>query len=205
MKKSNVLKFSGQKESDNIETIPGLNDTLKEWLETLSMPFESHSTTIENFEFQSRSGFIAHRHNCGGLDLMALSDVASLMGSGEHFGTVIEQWTEKAWDYNREYVAKENPTVDAESDEFYDLTYSASSGDYDAIAWRVRVMYEGNGVLRIYTMFDKDAPYFRFDSDCQLETEIRFKTISGLERQLKALTKKVEDSQNESKITKKTA
>lgn len=205
MTKSKVLKFQGIKELDNIETHEGLNEVIKTWLESLTMPFEAQSESIENFEFRSRDGFSAHRHNCGGLDLIAITDIAGMMGSGSHFGTAIESWVESNWDNTRNDLIKDNPEMDHESDEFYDLVYQSCSGDYDTVAWRVRVMYEGLGVLKIYAMYDKDAPYFRFNSPVLFETEVRFKTLSGLERQLNALTKKVEASQDESKIIAKRA
>lgn len=202
------LKFSGIKETDNVETHEGLRETIREFLENLSHPFESQTYSVDEFEFKRRDGFIPHRHNCGGLDLLAITDVAGLMGSGEHFGTKIESWTEKQWDDARDDLKKQaddaGEEVDTDSEEFYDSVYEYCSGDYSAIGWKVRVMYEGNGVLKVYAGFDKDAPYFREGLN-DFEAEIKFRTISGLARKLQALAKKVEASQNETKENKKTA
>lgn len=196
---SRVLKFNYDKETDNIETVQGLNDAVQSWLDSLSMPFDAVAS-IENFEFRSRDGFSAHSHNRGGQDLICITSIAYLMGSGEHLGLSIEDWTEKQWDETRKHVKQNQPELDTDSDAFYDATYEACTGDYDCIAWRVRVMYEGQGVLRVYAGYDFDAPYFRWNKSPSFETEIRFKTISGLNRQLKALTKKLEASQNETKL-----
>jgi hypothetical protein len=202
----NLIKFDAyNKELDNVETVQGLNETLKEWLESLSMPFEVQTQSLENFEFRRRDGFIPHSHNRGGLDLIGITDISGLMGSGSHFGTAIESWVETSWDDTRNDLIKDNPKMDHESDEFFDLVYQSCSGDYDTVAWRVRVMYEGNGVLSIYAGYDKDAPYFRWNDGVSFETQLTFKTISGLKRQLKALTKKVEDSQNETEKKQKKA
>lgn len=210
MKNSNVLKFSGLKETDNVETVEGLAETIKDWLETLATPFDGYSTSIEPFEFRSRDGFAAHSHNKGGFDLFTMTSISHLVGSGEHFGLKIESWVEESWNRANEAVAESDPELHAASntdkgrDAFFDAVYEYCQDDYETVAWKVRVMYEGNGVLKVYAGFDKDAPYFREGLN-DFEAEIKFRTISGLERKLKALTKKVEASQNEAKKSKKTA
>lgn len=188
------------KDHDNVETVKGLNAALKSWLETLSMPFDGYNKSIENFEFRSRDGFAAHSHNRGGLDLFIQTNVSYLMGSGEHFGLEIESWTEKSWDNARaELLTRdEYKNMDTDSDEFFDAVYEYCNDEYEGIAWRVRVMYEGQGVLRIYAGYDKDAPYYRWSGAELFEAEVNFKNIPELKRKLRALTKKVEDSQNES-------
>lgn len=205
-----TLKFSGFKETDNFETL-NLDATIRDWLETVKLPFEPSTKNIEAFEFRRRDGFIPHSHNCGGLDLFADTTVAYLMGSGEHFGTVIEQWTEDAWDDARkdllERATEDGETVDVDSDEFYDDTYRYCSDEYLGIAWRVRVMYEGNGRLTVYAGYDTDAPYYRFRGKFAhlFEETIQFKTLSGLKRQLERMTKRLEASQDTAKQTKKGA
>lgn len=205
------LKFSGIKETDNFETVEGLDAVLRDWLDSLTEPFEPQSKSVDAFEFKRRDGFIPHRHNCGGLDMILITDVSSLIGSGYHFGLKIEQWVDDQWNQANEEIAKDEPELHAASntdkgrDAFFDRVYEYCSGDYSAIAWRVRCMYEGNGVLKIYAGYDKDAPYFRWSGEVDFETEVRFKTLSGLKRQLDRLTKKVVASQDEAKKTKKSA
>lgn len=198
------LKFSADKETDNFET-QKLDEVIREWLDGLSMPFEGWGLSVEAFEFRRRDGFIPHSHNRGGLDLFIQTTVSSLMGSGEHFGTAIEQWTEDSWDAARkdllEQAKERGETVDTDSDSFYDDTYSYCNDDYEGVAWRVRVMYEGNGRLTVYAGYDTDAPYYRFSGEYShlFEQSITFKTLSGLKRQLERMTKKLEASQNEVK------
>lgn len=203
------LKFTGMRESDNFETHE-FETIVREWLETVSMPFEA-SVKVEPFEFRRRDGFIPHSHNMGGLDLYTITDVAGLMGSGSHFGTAIEQWTENSWDAARkdllEQAKERGETVDVDSETFYDETYQYCSNEYETVAWRVRVMYEGNGKLTVFAGYDTDAPYFRFSGPYSslFEQSVNFKTLSGLKRQLERMTKKLEASQNEVKQKTKKA
>lgn len=191
-----ALKFTGEKQTDNIETVSELNDTLKEWLETIDMPFDDVSElSIENFEFRSRDGFSAHSHNKGGLDLITVTTIDRLVGSGEQSGLEIEKWVDTQYDETYKQVVEDNPTLDSQSDEFYNELDASFCNDYDAVAYRIRAMYEGDGVLRIYSGYDKDAPYFRFKGAVSFEVEIKFKTISGLKRQLKAVKNKLEKAQ----------
>lgn len=200
------LKFSGIKETDNFETVEGMDEILRDWLEGLTEPFEPQSKSIDAFEFKRRDGFIPHRHNCGGLDLLVISHVAGLMGSGSHFGLKIEQWVEDSWDNARAELKRQaeerGETVDTDSDSFFDDVYQYCSNDYETIGWRVRCMYEGNGVLMVYVGYDKDAPYFRWNDVAEFKAKITFKTLSGLKRQLDRLSKKVVESQNEPKKLK---
>lgn len=197
------IKFGTDKETDNIETL-GADQVIRDFFDSLKMPFDGDMTSIEGFEFKRRDGFIPHSHNRGGFDLFTQTTVSRLMGSGEHFGTAIEQWTEDSWDEGRKHVKESSPELDPDSDEFYDATYSACSGDYDGIAWRVRVMYEGNGKLSVFAGYDTDAPYYRFSGKFSslFEQTITFKTLSGLERQLQRMVKKLEASQDAVKTAK---
>ena len=199
MKKSNAIEFTAIKETDNIETVKGLNNVLKLWLDSLSAPFEVEDSSIENFEFKSRDGFSANRHNHGGLDLIAITSISSLMGSGEHVGTEIEAWVQQSWNDTYAEIEKDYPNLDTDSETFYDLVYENCSDSYSTVAWRVRVMYEGNGVLCIHAGYDKDAPYFRWNGKPSFEKEVKFKSLSDLDSQLASLTKEVIDSQNDTK------
>ena len=178
---------------DNIDSVPELKETVRDWLENITHPFESYATQIEELEYKRRDGFIPHSWNNGGLDLILISDIGGLVGSGEHFGLSIESWVDGHYNEACENAIKEG-LVDG-SDDYYEHVDANTRSEYDAVAYRIRVMYEGEGVLKVYAGYDKDAPYFRWNSKDEFETEINFKTISGLKRQLKALTKKVEAAQ----------
>lgn len=205
-----ILKFGFDKETDNFETLQ-LEETIKEWLESIAAPFEGYNESIEAFEFKRRDGFIPHSHNRGGLDYFIQTTVAYLMASGDHFGTAIEQWTEDAWDDTHKHVSEwykeRKEKIDEKSDLFHDAVYESCNGDYDGVAWRIRVMYEGQGKLTVFAGYDTDAPYYRFSGKFAsiFEQTIHFKTLKGLARQLKQMTKAVEESQNEAKKEKKRA
>ena len=65
-------------------------------------------------------------------------------------------------------------------------------GEYNEVAFRVRAMYEGNGVLKVFVGFDYDAPYFRWKNSAKKEYEIKFKTLKDLEKKLNKLLKQIE-------------
>lgn len=178
---------------DNVET-KGLLPTIQNFLKSISLPFEA-SKEIEALEFISRDGFSAHDHNRGGMDLFSTTTVAYLIGSGEHCGTAIELDVEDSWDSSRNDIIKDNPELDLEGDELFDRVYESCNDDYSGMAYRVRVMYEGNGVLCVYSGYDTDAPYYRWNNKPDFNTKVKFKTKTELKRKLKALVKRIEKSQ----------
>lgn len=192
-----TLKFeSTSKESDNIETVDGLKEVIVDWLESLDDPFHGDGNqSIDDLEFRSRDGFLANHYNRGGVDLINITSISHLIGSGHHLGLSIEDWVSESEEANFKFVKESHPEMDTESEEFHNKVYEMGLDDYDTVAWRIRVMYEGSGVLCVYAGYDKDAPYFRWNSKSDVNFEIKFKTLSGLKRQLKALSKKIEGAQ----------
>jgi hypothetical protein len=195
MKKSNTLKFSSNKEDDNIETVLGINDIIKEWLKSIELPFESQNTSIKNFEFKNQLGFIPQKHNRGGLDLIAISDIAYITVSDKHIGLPINSWIDDWLNEIDKIIALYYPELHPKTNEFSDKVQKYCNDNHLFIVWRVRAMYAGNGVLRIYAGFDKDIRYLRWNSEADFKAKIHFKTLSGLKRQLSRLTKKIEKSQ----------
>ena len=188
--------FDRYKESlneDTIDSIPDLKETIKDWLETIKEPFESYHKSIEELEYLRRDGFIPHSWNKGGLDLISITDIRSLVGSGYHCGLSIQDWVDDQYNEACENAIKEG--LEDGTEEFYDHVDECTSSEYDAIAYRIRVMYEGESVLKIYTGYDKDAPYFRFKGKVDLDLEVNFKSIPELKKKLAKLTKKVEKNQ----------
>lgn len=194
-----ALKFGLHKESDNVETM-SLIPVIQEFLEEITPAFEGYnSDQISEFEFKSRSGFWAHDHNRGGLDLIVINDLRGLMGSGEYMGLKIEKQVNKDYETLWNDIKQDNPELNEENEKdlekLYELVDEAGSCEYQSIAWRVRVMYEGNGVLMVYAGYDFDAPYFRWGNAADFEHKIEFKTLKGLKTQLKKLVSKIEKSQ----------
>lgn len=179
-----------EKSEDNIETVAGLKEALTDWIQSLSQPFNDGNIQVEELEYLSRSGFFAHSHNRGGVDLINITSRSFLIGSGEHFGLIIEDQITESENEDYKRIKEENPK--ASDEEISDMVYESGQDDYESVAFRVRAMYEGDGVVCIHAGYDNDAPYFRWSGKTHFEKEIKFKTISGLKRQLKALTKKVE-------------
>lgn len=174
------------KENDNVNTVLGLKETIQEWLESLEMPFEGwDKPRIDELEFESRDGFHANSWNRGGLDLFHVTDIRSLTGSGEHIGLSIENWVNEQHEEScKDALAK---GLKEQTEEFYDFVDERTGGEYDCVAYRIRVMYEGNGVLKIYAGYDKDAPYFRWREKAEVEHEINFKSIKELKKKLAKL------------------
>lgn len=182
------------KSVDTVDTVPGLKNALMEFVESIPLPFEDdYNREPEELEYQSRDGFGAHSHNRGGIDRLAVSNIRYLVGGGTHYGLKIEEHVQESYDETADLVEKENPKL--EGDELYQAVDEAFDSEYDAVAYRIRVMYEGQGVVRVYAGYDLDAPYFRWNNAADFEAEIKFNTISGLKRQLKALITKIVKAQ----------
>jgi hypothetical protein len=107
-------------------------------------------------------------------------------------GLKISNWVNEQYDETYKNVVTENPSLETDSNAFYEALDSSFCSDYDTVAFRVRAMYEGSGLLVVHVGYDKDAPYFRWSCKAHQEIEIKFKTIAGLKRKLKALIKKIE-------------
>lgn len=195
------IKFGYNKETDNVETLD-LLPIIRNFLENISEPFETYLTKddqLSELEFKSMSGFLAHGHNRGGMDLIVITDVMSLVASGAHMGLSVENKINKDYDEAWEDAKNEHPELSEDKQEdleqLHNYVDELTSGEYNQIAWRVRVMYEGQGVLKIYAGYDFDAPYFRWNSAAQFEAIINFKTLTGLESKLNKLISKIEKTQ----------
>lgn len=180
------------KNLDNVET-KKLLPLIKEFLEKVDINFETQQTMLEPFEFRSYSGFAAYDHNRGGMDLIAITNDAYLLGSGTHFGTSIEKHVQDSHDSAAKQVLEDYPNLKDGSDEFYEKLDEILMDDYSGQAFRVRVMYEGNNVLRVYAGWDHDAPYFRWSNSPEFKKTIKFKNKRDLKAKLNKLLKKIGD------------
>lgn len=185
-----------EKSNDNIETVIGLKEALEEFMDSVKEnvnPFsETFTSEINELPWESYDGFRAHNHNRGGLDFISIDSIDRLVGSGDHMGLKISEWVNDQYDETYKNVVTENPTLKTDSNDFYEALDSSFCSEYDTVAFRVRAMYEGEGLLVVHIGYDKDAPYFRWSEKSHQEIEIKFKTIAGLKRKLKALIKKIE-------------
>jgi hypothetical protein len=173
------------KHLDNIETVKGLKPTLKSFIDSIESPFEFNDyNQINELEWESRSGFIAHSHNRGGYDFISLCDVYS--SQGYTLGKQTNKKINDIVDYNFKSIKKDNPEMT--DDDIHDAMHNESS-EYDDIAFRVRAMYEGDNVLMVYMGYDFDAPYFRWNTKADKTKKIKFKDIKDLRTKLTKLKK----------------
>lgn len=179
-----------------LDQLPEYESVIRDWLESLNTLDEAGTQRIEALEYRSRDGFWAASHNHGGLDLEYWTDLRTLVGSGnvpEYMQSAVDRCQEEA----ENFIKEQGLSRDKESD--IERIYEIEDAHLEDVAWfGVRCMYEGetNGthVLKVYVGANVSEYYGAFGSGSVdlYETEIRFKTASGLTRKLKAITKKVE-------------
>lgn len=189
MSKLKRIQFSGNKYyGDNFDDISGLKEVCRDFLNNvMNNDHRLYGSNIDELEYKSRDGFIAYNHNCGGLDLITIHYMIDIQYEG--LGTSQDEKIEKLINEKLNMVKRENFE---NSEVFEQAQDDIFCSVYDAIGLRIRIMYQGNGVLKIYTEVDFDAPYFRFRDQASQTYEIKFKTIAGLKTQLKKITKKID-------------
>jgi hypothetical protein len=181
--------------ADNVET-QKLYPILEDFLSKIKLPFDDaygRAELISKLEFRSRDGFTPFAHNQGGMDLLAVTDDFSLVASGEYIGLKIETQVQANYDSAWKEVQENYPELseDAKLEKLDDQLRD----DYSGVAYRVRVMYEGAGVLMVYAGYDDDAPYFRWTNAADVELKIKFKNKRELKTKLGAALKKIEAAQ----------
>jgi len=169
------------RETDNVDT-KGLLPTFRQFVESIDMPVDGFVVEVKDMEWQRRDGFIPADHNRGGIDLIVVTDIASMIGSGTHTGTTIDEFCEKEYWGCYEYVKANNPELDEE--EILDTTDGIMSDDYCHLAWRVRIMYNGNNQVSVYVGWDTDGPYFRWKRQHDSEYQIQFTDSQDLTKKL---------------------
>lgn len=163
--------------------LPVLESFMKKIQSEISDPF--YHDKIQELEFISRSGFSAHGHNRGGLDLIAFTDVGSCYGGGYDYSDATEQW-QNAFDQ----IKAENKELS--EDDVFEKTLEYCSNEYMTMAYRVRVMYEGENQVCVHFGWDHDAPYFRWRNNAE-QIEITFTSKRDLAKKLNAIVKQVLD------------
>ena len=167
------------KQHDNIDTVKGLKATLETWLEKISTPWDN--CVIEEFEYQSRDGFIAYDSNRGGFDLISVESVPFIFDSYRY---CVQDKIDKLMQDTINLYKEENPNT---SDEDIELDIMNYADCYDDIAWRIRVFYRGFNTIEIFVGYDFDAPYFRGIEHDTFETTITFERLPDLQWQLESV------------------
>lgn len=198
---------------------PALHKAIRTWISTLEMDPQSiafDSLDIEEIECRSRDGFYRAIHNFGGFDATLLSDVRDCQDSGPNLKEIdrqIQQARVEAvqWFKDQAFIGLENLTdSQIEYSNLYDLGRGDLAEQLDEVErewmdspvrWGVRAMYEGTDergthTLMIYSCGNVDQYYGAFGKGSETFGEwcVRFKTVSGLERQLKQIKKQIEKS-----------
>lgn len=181
-----------------LDELPEFETVIRDWLDTLVINSDLNQHDIERIDCRSRSGFIANSWNHGGLDLVWSTDVKYCLGSGYHMG--IKAIADAA-DYNLELANKQikKEGLDRDNPKDLDRCYDIEDAyNEDTVWFGIRCMYEGveRGIhtLMVYTgvnVCDYYGPHGK-GSDTLGTYTIRFRTASGLRRQLEHITKKVE-------------
>lgn len=191
------------KQYDNIETLgQKYKDLFEEFVNSIELPFtDAYHDKTEEFEWQSRSGFIAFDSTRGGYDCIAITRSSYLIGSGEINGLVCQ---EKVEQYAQDQIDAMKEQYPEMTDEQIEDSLRDGESEYDDIAYRVRIKYKGNNEIQIDAGFDYDAPYFRWSNKSDYENDITFKNYSDLKKKLKSIAKKIEQAQYVKKTRKVT-
>ena len=155
---------------------------------------------ISQLECRRRDGFIPHSHNLGGIECVAFRDQYTAQINGTGFENA-DKTLDKYRQYNVEYFLADNESVPknesdwstAQQDQFDEYCQNDTESD---VLYSLDIMYTGveRGIHTVNVracVCVKDAPYHRQYDDL-IETEITFKTISGLETKLNKLLKQSE-------------
>lgn len=173
--------------------VEGLESAIAEVLKPVQTKLKDlvywNDLSLDQVEYKSRDGFIAHSHNCGGLEL---SCVVPKCESYEfeflEFGDCDDCGNAEEYPENDHMCGYEGRECGAESD-----------GHLDAFL-RIRLKFEGittDGDLGFYLFLEggnSDAPYFR-NLPTLFEAEFTCKSVKGLKRaaskHIKALLKEM--------------
>lgn len=178
------------REYDNVD-VKGLQPIIRAFLESIELPFEDINTQFSDIEYNHRDGFIPYRHNRGGMDLISYTNIHQLIGSGDHMGLTIHKWVDDQYKDSWKSVQESYPDLEPHSETFYEKLDALNYDYYSGLAYRVRVMYEGENTITVYSGYDTDAPYYRWSDPVEFEKTIKFKNKTDLKAKLKSLLPKI--------------
>ncbi len=221
MKRKTAFNYETRTECLFLDQQPEIESVLKDWLETLNL--DPHHTAfgkpkLEDIECRSRDGFSRAGHNFGGFDLEYMADVLSCHGSGcgpdlKEIDRQVDQSYKEAiaWFKDQKFIGVEHLKDDEITyANLHEIGRGELADKLDEIErewqnspvwWGVRAMYEGvdaKGVhtLQLYVSGNVCEYYGAHGKGSEQKAEfgVRFKTPSGLKRQLARLKSKVERS-----------
>jgi hypothetical protein len=198
--------------------MPALQQVVRDWLQSLELDHHHiafDAGRIEELECRARDGFWPHSHNRGGFDLMYMTDLDACYGSGcgPNFGEIdgaIESGLRDSLEaFKREHASDLAGISDdlITYSDLYEMGRSDLATALDEyqrqwlntpVWWGIRCMYEGADERGVHTLMvycganiSEYHNAFQKGSATLAEFELRFKTASGLRRQLQRLTSKV--------------
>lgn len=174
---------------DNVDT-RGLVELLKDSTEPLDELLDFMFQSVEELEYTSRDGFIPHSHNKGGVDFIGITSIKDLYYSGSHHDTNIEVHVNECFNYEEKELKENHPELKFGSDEYYEKLDEYLEYEGNQLAFRVRIMYEGDGVIMVHSGWDLDGPYFRWTNKTDLEQKIKFKDKRDLKPKLRKAIEK---------------
>jgi hypothetical protein len=180
------MRAANTKQTDNVIT-NNLLPTFREFLESIDFAGEGYTLDLQELEYESRDGFYAAGHNHGGLDLLNIVALDQVHYNNVAAPQRIYDLANHTMNEYREQAEQDNP--DADSDKI-DMLVQEAIGDYDTVARRVRVMYEGNQMIAIHYGWDEDAPYFRFNGKAEC-IEIKYKNKADLIKKMDRAARKI--------------
>lgn len=180
MKKQNFEIINTGSYKIGMNEIKGLETAIREVLtpvrDALKDKIYWDDLEMEQVEYKSRDGFIAHSHNCGGIEFSAiLPSCESYNFNFVEFGECDECGNEETYPEGDHQCGYEGQECGYESE-----------GHLDAF-FRVRLKFEGisdEGSLKFYLFAEggnNDAPYFR-SVPTVFESEFECKSIAGLKK-----------------------
>jgi len=204
-----------------LDQLPELQSAIKDWLKTLDMDpgaVAYGEPSLDEIECRSRDGFIRASHNFGGFDITWLTEVSTCAGSGQGPDLVeidrqeSQSYLESVrWFKDQAFIGLEHLADDeitysnlceiGRSDLAEQLSEVEREWQDTPIYWGIRAMYEGQDtkgvhVLMLYVsgnVSDYHGAHGK-DSEQKFEASVRFRSVSGLLRQLARLKAKVEAS-----------
>lgn len=163
-----------------IDEVKGLKDVMIQVMKPvqallLDKIYWGHGLELNEVEYKSRDGFIAHSHNCGGIELsLVIPECESSQFTYLEFGQ---------WDGSH-YGCDDETQCECSFD---------TDGHYDAFL-RIRLKFEGieDDKLKFYLFIEggnEDAPYFR-SVPTLFETEFTATSVTDFKKVSKKYIKK---------------
>ena len=172
--KIQLTKESAYSYKIGVNEIVGLKDAMTQVMTPVMAVIQDKiywsTLELDSVEYKSRDGFIAHSHNCGGIE----------------FSLVVPKCEESGFDFLEFGEHDDDCALNTDTQLMSEGTCGESDGLLDSLL-RIRLKFEGlddEGNLNFYLFCEGgnyDAPYFR-NLPTIFEAEFSCKSVTGLKR-----------------------